>query len=73
MKKCTYAILAILLITLSSCSEMTGEFKYMNQLKETISKTYETEKVEIDIKNKSELTVSLLDSKFDHYSQAEKE
>ncbi|WP_242927609.1 hypothetical protein [Pontibacter vulgaris] len=73
MKKITSAILTVLLITLFSCSEMSGEFKYMNQLKESISKKYETEKVEINIKNNNELTVSLIDPKFVDYSPAKKE
>ncbi|WP_018478661.1 hypothetical protein [Pontibacter roseus] len=73
MKKCTSAILTILLISLFSCSEMTGEFKYLNRLKESISEKYETEKVEVNIKNKNELTVSLTDPKFDDYSPAKKE
>ncbi len=45
----------------------------MNQLKESISQKYETEKVEINIKNNNELTVSLIDPKFVDYSPAEKE
>ena len=73
MKTCTSAILSILLITLISCSEMTGEFEYMNQLEKAIPEKYETEQVEVNIRNKNELTVSLIDSKFDDYSPAEKE
>lgn len=73
MKKYTTATLIILLITLFSCSEMTGEFEYMNRLKKSISEKYETEKVEINIKNNNELIVSLIDPKFDDYSPAKKE
>jgi hypothetical protein len=73
MKKCASTIMAILLITLFSCSEVTGEFEYMNRLKKSIAEKYETEKVEINIKNKNELTVSLIDSKFDEYSPEKKE
>ncbi|MFC6997825.1 hypothetical protein [Rufibacter roseus] len=73
MKKCTSAILTILLPFLFSCSEVTGEFKYMYRLKKSITEKYETDKIEINIKNNSELTVSLLDPKFNEYSPAKKE
>ena len=73
MKKTIAGILTIFLITLFSCSEVTGEFEYMNELKNSISERYGTEKVEINIKNKSELIVSLVDPKFDDYSSAKKE
>lgn len=71
-RKIASVFLTILLISLFSCSEMSGEFKYMNQLKESISKKYETEKVEINIKNNNELMVSLSDPKFADYSLSEK-
>ncbi|MBF9254829.1 hypothetical protein I2I11_16115 [Pontibacter sp. 172403-2] len=73
MKRITTAILTILLITIFSCSEMTGELKYMYELKESISEKYETEKIEINIKNNGELIVSLIDPKFDDYNSARKE
>ncbi len=73
MKECTSVVLLILLVTLLSCSEMTGEFKYMNRLKKSISEKYETEKVEINIKNNNELIVSNIDPKFDDYTPAKKE
>ncbi|EJF09788.1 hypothetical protein O71_12904 [Pontibacter sp. BAB1700] len=73
MRKYTFVFLTMLLISLLSCSEMGGELNYMNRLKKSISEKYETDKVEINIKNKSELTVSLVDSKFDDYSPAKKE
>ncbi|MBX0332267.1 hypothetical protein K3G39_03370 [Pontibacter sp. HSC-14F20] len=73
MKKYKSAILTILLITLFSCSEMSGEFKYMNQLKKSIAEKYKTAEVEINIKNNNELTVSLIDPKFDDLSPAKKE
>lgn len=73
MKKLIPLFLTILLAPLFSCSEVIGEFNYMNQLKKSISEKYETEKVEINIKNNNELTVSLIDPKFDDYSPAKKE
>ena len=72
MKKTITGILAIFLITLFSCSEMAGEFEYMDELKNSISEKYETEKVEINIKNSNELIVTLTDQKFGDYSSAKK-
>ena len=73
MKKITTTILTVLFITLFSCSEVTGEFKYMDELKKSISEKYETEKVEINIRNNDELIVSLVDPKFDDFNTDRKE
>jgi hypothetical protein len=73
MRIFTSVVLSILLVSLFSCSEMTGEFNYMNRLKESISEKYETQKVEVNIKNNNELIVSLIDPKFDDYTPARKE
>lgn len=73
MKKTFTGIMTIFLITLFSCSEVVGEFEYMDELKNAISEKYETGKVEINIKNNNELTVSFTDPKFDDYSSAKKE
>lgn len=73
MKTFTAVILPMLLITLFSCSGMSEEFKYMNRLRESISRKYEIDKVEINIKNSNALSVSLIDPKFDDYTSARKE
>lgn len=73
MKKYACTILPIFLIILFSCSEMTGEFKYMIQLKKAISEKYESDKIDINIKNNNELIVSLIDPKFDDYTATKKE
>lgn len=73
MKKHTSVVLTIFITALFSCSEVAGEFTYMNRLKEAISEKYETEKIEINIKNDDELIVSLIDPKFDEYSETKKE
>ena len=73
MKKITSIIYSIILITLFSCSQVAGELKYMNDLKHSISEKYESEKVEINIKNNNELTISLIDPKFDNFSPDKKE
>jgi hypothetical protein len=44
----------------------------MNDLKESISDKYETEKVEIKINNKTELKILIKDSKFENYSGKDK-
>ncbi|MCP2045853.1 hypothetical protein [Pontibacter sp. HSC-36F09] len=73
MRKYTLIVLTTLLIGLLGCSEMTGEFNYMDRLKKSISAKYETDEVEINIKNNNELTVSLIDPKFHDFSPAKKE
>lgn len=73
MKNITTTIFSILMITLSSCSEVTAEFKYMDELKKSITEKYETDQVELNIQNSEELIVSFTDPKFDHLSSAEKE
>jgi hypothetical protein len=51
---------------------MTEEFRYMNQLKESISEKYGTEEVEVSLMNRTDLTVSLTGSQFNDYTPAEK-
>ena len=72
MKNFTFSLLTLFLITLSSCSEMTKEFKFMNELRSEISEEYDTNEVEINLRNKNILVVSFSDSKFDDYSSGEK-
>ena len=72
MKKINFTLLTFLLTLLISCSNLTEEFVFMNDLKESISDKYETEKVEIKINNKTELIVLIKDSKFESYSGKEK-
>lgn len=45
----------------------------MDQLKDSISEKYQTEKIDINIRNNDKLTVSLKDPKFDDYSSDRKE
>ncbi len=72
MKKINFTLLTFLLTLFISCSNLTEEFVFMNDLKESISDKYETEKVEIKINNKTELIVLIKDSKFESYSGKEK-
>ncbi|MCK5443571.1 MAG: hypothetical protein KAJ23_16925 [Maribacter sp.] len=73
MRKIKNIFLAIVSIVLvSSCSQERGSLIYMNDLKKKISKDYRTEQIEINITNKN-LTVSLLDSKFENYGSIKKQ
>lgn len=72
MKKITTTIFAVIFISLLSCSEMTGEFEFMNELKTSISGKYETSEIEIKMENR-ELIVILKESDFSHLNVAEKE
>ena len=72
MKKFNLLILSILLITTIGCSNLTGKFKFMNELKNSVSEKYGTEEVEVQLINKNDLLVVLKDSKFENYSPEEK-
>ncbi len=73
MKRINFTILTFLLILFISCSNSAEEFLFMKELKTSISDKYETEKVEIKINNKTELSVLFKDSKFENYSKNKKE
>ena len=73
MKKFTVSLITLLIITISSCSEMTEEFKFMNEIRNEISENYGTNEVEINLRNKDMLIVSFSDPKFNTYSSEKKE
>jgi hypothetical protein len=73
MKKITLSLISLLVITFSSCSEMAKEFKFMNEIRDEISKKYETNQVEINLQNKTKLIVTISDPKFKDFSSERKE
>jgi len=56
-----------------SCSNVTNELSFMNDLKESISEKYDIEKVELKMNNGSNLTVIIKDSKFENYDLKRKQ
>ncbi|MGE5944976.1 MAG: hypothetical protein ACM31G_11620 [Flavobacteriales bacterium] len=73
MKKLPLTLFFLFLITLSSCSKEKGEFIYMLNLKNDISKTYNINRVDIKMLNEDAITITLIDSRFNNYSSEKKQ
>ena len=73
MNKKTITIFTFFITLIISCSQLSGEFTYMMNLRDAISEEYDTRQVEVNLKNKTEITVTFKDSKFEDFSGKRKE
>lgn len=73
MNKTTITIFTFFMTLIIGCSQLSGEFSYMMKLRDAISEEYDTKQVEVNLRNKTEITVTFKDSKFEDYSGKRKE
>ena len=73
MNKKTITIFAFFITLIISCSQLSGQFAYMMELRDAISEEYDTRQVEVNLKNKTVITVTFKDSKFEDFSGKRKE
>ena len=53
----------------ASCTETVKSFGYMDKLRDTLSKKFETKQIGINIRNNRHITVSFINSKFNQSSR----
>jgi len=65
MKKIiTYALMLTVVVTFLNCNGLVGDLKYLNKLKDTISKKYQTDNIDINVTNGKYLTIALTNTKY---------
>jgi len=71
--KAGFLVLYVAVLLLFSCSGAVSSFKYMSDLKDTISNKYNIRDIEVKITNSTMITVSLINSQYNDSTYEKKQ